>query len=114
VRSAIERAQPQQTGAIEHRHPPDLLVAEPAQHALDVLVLVAPANVFAHRVAHLGVRPLAFGDGADGDIPVGDHADQPVVLAHRQRSGVAFGHQRRRLAKRHLRIGELHVASHAV
>jgi hypothetical protein len=56
----------------------------------------------------------ALGNAADRDVAVGDHADQLVVPGDRQRAGIDLLHQRRRIAKRPVRVDQLHLAAHDI
>src|SRR5437868_6608517 len=64
--------------AADHRKPPDLDVRHVFRHVVEFLVLEAVFHVRAHHVAHGRVGPLALRDRADGNVAVGDHADQAV------------------------------------
>src|SRR3546814_9058307 len=58
----------------------------------DILILEAVFDVGAHHLADLGCGIAAAADAADRDIPVGDDADQTVILADRQGTGVDIRH----------------------
>src|SRR5688572_4067382 len=100
--------------AVDHRQAPDLVVAHVLGDMVELLVVEAVLNFRAHYLAHRGVGPLACRDSADGDVAVGDHADQAVVLAHRDRPGVDLLHDLGDLANALLGIGYAHVARHCL
>src|SRR3981081_1716318 len=79
--------------AIEHRQPAHLPRRHLAGALVGVLVLEAEAHLARHRLAHrcfLWVTSLR--DAAHGDVAVGDHADEAIILADRQYAGVDIGH----------------------
>jgi hypothetical protein len=59
-------------------------------------------------------RILVGGDRANGDIAIGDHADQPVVLSDRQHPGVDLRHKARGVPDRLIGVGDFDVAGHRV
>jgi hypothetical protein len=51
---------------------------------------------------------------ADDDIAIGDHSHQPIVFAHRQRTGIDLCHEARRHADGLIWGQQGHVAGHYV
>ena len=80
--------------------------------SLGVVILVAVLHVLGHHLADGGVRPPALGHSPHGDVPVGDHADQAVALAHRHDAGVHLSHQLRRIPDGLVRLDQPHVPCH--
>ena len=59
----------------------------------DLLVLESVHDLFAHHFAHRRrIRRATPGDRAHGDVAIGDHTDEAVVLADRQGAGIEIGH----------------------
>ena len=84
--------------AVEDYEPADLLRRHQPSRVLHELVLEAVDDSRRHDVADADVcGGIALGRGPDGDVTVGDHADQPVVVADRQRPNVERLHLRGRL-----------------
>src|SRR5262249_44531946 len=69
-------------------------------------------HLSAHHFPDRRLRALAGADSADGDIAIGDHADQSVVLADRQHPGVDLRHEPRGIADCLIWVGDLDVAGH--
>src|SRR6266542_5545363 len=100
--------------AVHHRQTPHLDVGHVLADVRSFFILEAVHDLPRHRLAHLGVGPLALGTGADRGIAVGDSAGQMVAVGHRQHTAIAFLHQLRRMAQRVVRAGELRIAAHHV
>src|ERR1700682_1931453 len=98
--------------AIDDRQAPDLGLAHVARHIVDFIGVEAVEHFLAHDIGDLGVRRLALSYRADDDIAVGDDADQPIVVADRQRTGVDRGHETCRLADGLIGAQQAHIASH--
>src|SRR5437764_7541718 len=67
--------------AIENRQAPDLNVRHIARDLFELLIVETIFDVLGHDIAHLGFRTFALSNPADGDVPIGHHAYQSVVLA---------------------------------
>ena len=78
--------------AVEHRQPTNLQLAHVLRDVGGILVLVAVPDVTTHHLAHRRPGPLAFGDGPHGDVAVGDGAEQAIIVADRQQSGIDRQH----------------------
>src|SRR5438105_10246385 len=98
--------------AVYHRQAPHLDVAHVLCDVVEILVVVAIHDLGAHDLAHRSVGTLARAHRPDGDVTVGDHADEPVVLAHRHRAGVDFFHDFRYFPDALARGAHAHLARH--
>jgi hypothetical protein len=65
-----------------------------------------------HYIAYVGLQRLSFGNGANGDVTIGDHADQAVVLAHRQCPRIDVSHQSGGVADAPVGAGDANVVGH--
>src|SRR5690606_27023791 len=79
---------------------------------LGVVVGVAVQDLAAHRFTHGRVAFAAFRHGTDGDVPVGDHADEPVALPDRKDAGVDPFHDLCGVLDRIVRARDLNVSRH--
>src|SRR5688572_14751957 len=112
-RHVAERDDPDQTLVpAHHRQPAHLVLAHVVDDVVEFLILEAVADLGRHRLAYLGVRPPALRHGTDGDVPVREHADQAVVLAHRQHACIELGHSACSLLDRVVRARDLDPAGH--
>src|SRR5712671_3492536 len=69
---------------VENRESTDLPALHGVNRLRDIISLPTTGDAFRHHVSGCEIRNiLAVGYGSDGDIPIGDHSDQPVVLADR-------------------------------
>src|SRR6185295_4629765 len=98
--------------AVYHRQAPHLDVAHVLRHVLEVVVIEHVLYLRRHDLAHRRVGALALGHRADRDVPVGDHAHQAIVLAHRHRAGVDVRHDFRYVADALPGSGNAHLARH--
>ena len=79
--------------AVDDDDAPNLTLAHEARRLVDVIVLEAIRNVGGHDIAHARARDVAtFSDAADGDVAVGDGADDAFAVADRQKSNVLSRH----------------------
>nr|WP_237230189.1 hypothetical protein [Sphingobium sp. TKS] len=67
-------------------HPADLLLAHFVQGVVEFLDGLTALDIARHDLAHRRVAPERDSSGANGDIPVGQHADYALALDHRQRA----------------------------
>src|SRR5262249_8869684 len=98
--------------AVEYGQPAKLDVGHILHDLVEVIVLEAVHYFFAHDVPDRRLRALIGADGADGDVAVGDHADQPVILSDRQHPGVDLSHQARGIADRLIGTGDFDIVGH--
>lgn len=85
-----------------------VILATPESEASTFLRLTGERDAVQTRLLKLGVQILPF----NGDVPVGDHADEAVVLAHRQGAGIQPGHQLGGLFDGLVDVGDAYVARH--
>ncbi len=112
-RDVGERDDTHQTFAtVEHGQPPQFDVGHVVRHLVDVVIGKAVFHLHAHHIAHRSLRSLSGGHCAHRDVAVGDHADQPVVLTHREGAGINLRHHLRRLADSLIRIGDIDLNTH--
>src|SRR5688572_23415405 len=100
--------------AAHHRQATHLDVGHVAGDVLQVLILVAILDLRAHHLAHRCFRAFALRNRAHGDVAVGDHADEAVVLSHRHRAGVELVHYPGYVADGLAGAGNAHVARHCI
>ncbi|SIT57920.1 hypothetical protein BQ8794_50022 [Mesorhizobium prunaredense] len=81
---------------------------------LDVFIIEAIFDLKAHDITHLRVRSLTQCYAADRDISIGDHPDQPVVVAHGHHSGVKPAHNFSYFTDGLFGVGDLDIPRHAV
>ena len=102
--------------AVKDDEAADLLLFHHPGRVIDVLVFETKDNVLGHRVADLGgawVHP--FGNGAHGDVTIGDHAGQVVVVgADWKRADVEVAHPAGRLLERGVGGNTFGVRSHDI
>jgi hypothetical protein len=92
--------------AVHDWKPAHLVLAHAGDDVVDVLVLEAISDILGHDVGNRRIQPFAGGKAADHDVAVGNHADDPVVIADRHESDVACCHHLRHLADSLARAGE--------
>src|SRR5690606_958436 len=98
---------------VDYRHAADLLLAHAPRDVLDILVLVAPPDLLGHDLINPGhIRRFANRGGAYSDVPVGDHTDQPLPVAHRQDTHIELVHLPRRLAQARIGRYDLDLSGH--
>src|SRR5688572_22580471 len=78
--------------AVQHWQTPNLDVAHILQNMAGFLILEAKFYVCAHDLSRRSIRSQPLCDAANGDVPIGYHSHQPVVVAYRYGSGVDFSH----------------------
>src|SRR3546814_6116327 len=64
-------------------------------------------------IADPGVGRPAQRNAPDRDVTIGDDADQPLAVAHRQDSGVDFRHDAGGVLQGRVGIDDFHLARHA-
>src|SRR5690606_16855633 len=81
------------------------------RHFVHRLVFEAVLDLRAHDLSHWGVGTSTLRHGAHRDVAVGNHSDQSVVLLHRQRANVHFGHLLSRVSedRKSTRLNSSHV-----
>ena len=85
---------------VQDRQPADLLVLHQAGRVGHVLVFKAEVHGRGHGIPDAGgVRVGPGGRGPHGHVAVGDHPDQPVVVAHGHRPDVEGLHPHGRSAR---------------
>lgn len=81
----------------------------------DVVIVVAPHGASGHDIADAGFGGIfPVGDGADGDVAVGDDAEEMIVLADGQGADVVVFHFLGGLLERCLRVDVFEVFGHDV
>src|SRR5690606_7767742 len=80
--------------AIEYRKPTQLVFRHVFSYVLNIFIIKAVTDMFAHDLAHRSVAIKTFGHGADGNVAVCDHADQSILVFNQQGSAVDLRHQR--------------------
>lgn len=70
---------------VKNGQPPDLMIGHDLGSLFDGVVRETIKDVVGHNLPGGGIpgRPLV-GNGANNDIAIGDHADQPIVLTYRR------------------------------
>src|SRR5690606_30226571 len=82
---------------VAHHETADLLFFHDVGRGLQIVVLVAGNHVPAHELGHLASSVDAGGNGAHGDVPIGDDADHlPTVVADEQGADILVAHALRR------------------
>lgn len=81
--------------AIQDRQAADLKISHLFTGVLHVLVLEAIFHVRGHRLGDECIGPASLSDRSDCYIPIGNHPDEPVVGADRQKSDIMRRHQLR-------------------
>src|SRR5258705_268558 len=100
--------------AVDAREPPHADLRHALGDPIEVLVVEAVFDMLAHYFTHRRVGALALRHGANRDIAVGDHADQPVVFAHPQGAGVDRRPGLRHLPDRLTGRADLYLAGHSL
>ena len=78
---------------VEHRQPADLLSLHDVHGVLDVLVVAAIGDAGGHHVLGLDVgNALVVGHTTDGNVPIGDHADERAVGGDRNAADIELAH----------------------
>ena len=98
--------------AVDDGQAAHLQVGHVARDVVGVLVVVAELHLAAHDLAHRRQRPPVAADRAHGDVAVGDHADQAVVVADRQRADVDLAHGAGGFQDGLVGTGDEHFTSH--
>src|SRR5215472_8010774 len=73
---------------IYYRQPLHLQLRHVRRYVVDLLILETIFNLMAHDVADLCIGSLSFGDAADRNVTVRNHADQLVMLADWQNPNI--------------------------
>src|SRR5664279_3714174 len=95
---------------IDDRQAPDAGLAHVSRHGVDFVGVETIEHFPAHDGVDLGLHRPALSYRTDDNIAVGDHAHQAIVCADRQRAGVDFGHEARRLANGVVRVHQAYIA----
>jgi hypothetical protein len=61
-----------------------------------------------------GIRTVAVGSAANGDIAIGDHPHETVAFGDRQHAGIDPLHKFGRVAQRRVGVDHLYVTAHDV
>jgi hypothetical protein len=83
-------------------------------HFVEVLIVVAISDLGRHHIADPAFGTAAHADAADRDIAVGDHADQAVIVGHRQQSDAERRHRLRGILQRVIGSAELNLRRHRI
>src|SRR5579871_4443267 len=100
--------------AVQHRQPPDLLIGHVLRDIVDIVVLEAVSDLFAHYVPDRGVGAEAVGNPSDCNVTVRDHSHQTVIVADRQHADIVLLHFGRHLAQLLRWTGDVDAPSHDV
>ena len=88
--------------------------AENVRHDLvDLLIIAAKDDALGHHVARrqlVDVAAVAY--AATDDVAIGDHSDEPIILANGNRADVEFAHLLRNLSDGRLRADPLCTLVH--
>src|SRR5262249_13104972 len=99
---------------VQYRKAAHLYVTHIGEHMVGILVLIAIFDVTTHDIGDPAIRPLAHGNRPDRDIAVGDHADEPAVVANRDGASINFSHRLGSTLDCVAGIGQAHVRAHAI
>src|SRR5690606_42106470 len=94
---------------------PGLVFLQDAHRGFELLVFLARDDAPGHHIARGHGRAVdALSDATANDIPVRDHADEPIVFAHRHRSDILIPHQPGKFCYRGARLYPVYSWMHDV
>src|ERR1700704_981894 len=79
--------------ATEYRQPPDLDVAHVRRDLVEILVVITVLDLGGHDIADPRIGPTAQRNPADGNVAVGNHSDEALIIGDREQADAKCCHR---------------------
>src|SRR5919198_4442640 len=98
---------------LDDRQAPHLVLRHQPERLVQILLRIHDHEARRGDLLHLRrLRVLAFGDDADGDVTVGDRADEAIALDDRGETDVLVAHHLRRVGDGLVRVDRTRIRGH--